>query len=95
MIEAELQREVMKLDRLQQLANGIDAINGAEHIMEVNNGRPFHAAAFDPNVGYVVFRLIDHQVVQMMKGGILGAYRELKDEGSKATADRIVFKHTK
>ena len=93
MIEQDLQREIMKIDRLQQLGSGMDAVKGAETIFTNNEGKPFHASVFDPDKGVVVFRKVDRTVVTAMKGGLLGAYREAVAEGNKGAADIIVKKH--
>ena len=92
-IEAGIQQEILKLDRLSQLGNGMDAVRGAETIFAGNNNKPFHVGVFDPYEGHTVFRAVDHDVVQMMKGTLSGIYRELVSEGNKGAADLIVKKH--
>ena len=92
-IEAGVQQEILKMDRLQQLANGMDAVKGVETIFALHENKPFHTGMYDPDLGYTIFRVVDKTVVTAMKGALLGVYREAVAEDNKGAADRIVEKH--
>ena len=93
MIEQQLQSEIMKLDRLQQLGHGMDIVRGIDVVLDSNNGLPFHATVFERETGVIVYKTIDQQLSNAIKGGLGGVYRELVAENSKGAADRIVEKH--